>query len=63
MRLEIIVFIKFCGVRDLGKLRAFLPLGLDKVGKKLLGEYAACGEVVMIRFEGVERFGQGCGRW
>ena len=42
-------------MRDLGHLAALCPLGLDKVLDKLLGEYAACGEVVVITLERVER--------
>ena len=38
-------------MRDLGHLAALGALGLDKVSDKLLGEYASCGEVVVIFLE------------
>ena len=52
--LKVKILIKLCGVRDLGHLAALGALGLDKVPYKLLGEYATCGEVVVVSLESGE---------
>ena len=62
MLLKIVVFIKLCGVRTLGKLRALCTLCLDEVCKKLLGEYAACGEVIVVLFKSIESLGKRGGK-
>ena len=61
-RLQIIILIKLCGVRNLGHLATLCSLGLDKVLDELLGEYAARGEVVVVTFERVKRVLESCGK-
>ena len=41
-------------MRNLRHLRAFCSLGLDEVFKKLLREYSACCEVIVICLERIE---------
>ena len=43
-------------MRDLGHLAALGALSLDEVLNKLLGEYTACGEVVVVSLESGESF-------
>ena len=44
---------------DLVHLSALGSLGFDEVGDQLLGEYAVCGEVIVVGLKGIERLGKG----
>ena len=49
-------------MRDLGKFGTLGALRLDKVLQQLLGEHAACGQVVVIGLQSVQRLGEAGGQ-
>jgi len=61
-KLQIEISVKLSRVRDLGKLETFLSLVCNKVLDKLLGEYAACCQVVVICLQSVKSRIKSCGK-
>ena len=54
VKLQIVIFIKFCRMRNCRKLTYFFSLGLNEIIYKLLREYSACCEVIVVSLKSVK---------